>query len=159
MASLGAFAAPASASASAPASALSTTSHVTGGTVTPNGFGCYYIFNGQYACVLWDGATTAKGGFVSVGAKTDLVMQDDGNLVDYDENGRARWASGTVGRGDHAVMQSDGNFVVYTAAGSPVWASNTARNNANAYLAVQQDGNIVIYNTANRAVWATGTNH
>ncbi|MFI2206083.1 hypothetical protein ACH47Z_36025 [Streptomyces sp. NPDC020192] len=62
-----------------------------------------------------------------------LVMQSDGNLVEYasdDDSGtlpwRVCWASGTYGSGaDHATYQQDGNFVVYTPDNTPVWASNT----------------------------------
>jgi len=50
-----------------------------------------------------------------------LVFQTDGNFVEY-ASGRARWNSGTYGRGAHLAFQSDGNIVVYNAAGAPIWA-------------------------------------
>jgi hypothetical protein len=90
--------------------------------------------------------------------KATLVFQFDGNLVDYDEHGRARWASNTIHRGSRCVFQTDGNLVVYAADGRPVWASNTA-GHARDYLVVQGDGNIVIYDPGDRVLWATHTQH
>jgi hypothetical protein len=54
-----------------------------------------------------------------------VVMQEDGNLVVYDEGGVARWSSGTGGYpGALLRIQSDGNLVVACAV-TPLWASNT----------------------------------
>ncbi|MBW5481029.1 hypothetical protein [Streptomyces bambusae] len=60
-----------------------------------------------------------------------LVMQTDGNLVQYKTNvkygfTKVCWASNTnTGAQNHAIYQGDGNFVVYTPWGQAVWASNT----------------------------------
>ncbi|RLU90375.1 hypothetical protein CTZ27_20785 [Streptomyces griseocarneus] len=86
-----------------------------------------------------------------------LVMQPDGNLVVYDEFGRARWASNTVGQGWSANLQGDGNFVVYTRSGRAVWDSHTA-GHPGSRLAVQDDGNVVIYD-GSQAIWNTRTAH
>ncbi|MBT2385481.1 hypothetical protein [Streptomyces sp. ISL-11] len=86
-----------------------------------------------------------------------LVMQSDGNLVIYDEFGRARWASHTVGQGWTAQFQTDGNFVVYTRSGRAVWNSRTA-GHPGSRLAVQDDGNVVIYD-GSQAIWSSGTAH
>ena len=85
-----------------------------------------------------------------------LVMQGDGNLVEYDSAGRALWASNTSGKSGATVsMQGDGNLVVYYG-GSAVWSSNTS-GHAGATLTVQgSDGNVVIYQNGS-ALWATGT--
>ena len=57
-----------------------------------------------------------------------LVFQYDGNFVEY-VGGKARWNSGTAGRGAWLALQDDGNIVIYSAAGQPLWAvSNVARN-------------------------------
>jgi hypothetical protein len=104
---------------------------------------------------------TAGGVVVSDTLKAKLIFQADGNLVVYDENDRARWASHTVNRGSYTLFQPDGNFVVYAVdhtTQSAVWASNTCCR-IGAYLSVQDDGNVVIYNSANFALWATHTNH
>ncbi|MCZ9338152.1 hypothetical protein NGM37_10225, partial [Streptomyces sp. TRM76130] len=57
--------------------------------------------------------------------RTRLRMQTDGNLVVYDENDKARWATMTFGDDFQAVFQADGNLVVYTSDSRPVWASKT----------------------------------
>lgn len=88
-------------------------------------------------------------------------MQADGNLVDYDENGGARWASNTAGNpGAAAYFQSDGNLVLYRSDGSVLWASNTYSSDpvSSNYLCTQGDGNVVIYKWP-RAVFATNTTH
>ncbi|GAA0393381.1 hypothetical protein [Streptomyces luteireticuli] len=86
-----------------------------------------------------------------------LVMQTDGNLVVYDEFGRARWDASTVNRGWRAVFQTDGNFVVYTRSGQAAWNSKTA-GHPGSRLAVQDDGNVVIYD-GSQAIWNTRTAH
>jgi hypothetical protein len=87
-----------------------------------------------------------------------LVMQGDGNLVLYDNKGKAIWATGTNGSGAVVCdMQQDGNLVLYTNSGVPVWASNT--NGApGSRLLLQDDRNLVIYHPNGRAIWASGTN-
>ena len=79
-----------------------------------------------------------------------LVMQSDGNLVEYGPSG-AMWASATQGA-NWAVMQGDGNLVVYRTSGGAVW--NTGTGFAGTSLAVQDDGNVVEYAPAYGAVWA-----
>ncbi|MGF1429806.1 hypothetical protein [Kitasatospora sp. LaBMicrA B282] len=54
-----------------------------------------------------------------------LTMQNDGNLVLYDQADHACWASGTQPNGWEADYQQDGNFVVYDVSRHPLWASNT----------------------------------
>jgi hypothetical protein len=113
--------------------------------------------------VVEPGTVLDAGDFVDSGTVT-LIMQDDGNLVLYQDGGvgnpnQALWSSKTSGD-NYAIMQDDGNFVIYPAAGgAAVWASNTSGNNV---LDVQQDGNVVIYpadhiGDANYAEWSTGT--
>ena len=80
-----------------------------------------------------------------------LVMQTDGNLVEYGPSG-APWSTNTAGSGaNRVIMQSDGNIVLYTASGVPVFATGTS--GPSARLVVQNDGNIVEY--AGPAVWAS----
>ncbi|MHA0286092.1 Ig-like domain-containing protein [Mycobacterium sp. C3-094] len=83
-----------------------------------------------------------------------LVMQGDGNLVEYDnQTNAALWASGTNGRaGLRAAMQGDGNFVLYTPAPQTgVWSTKT-----NGYpgsrIVLQDDGNLVVYQ-GSTALW------
>ena len=61
-----------------------------------------------------------------------LKMQTDGNLVAYDANMDAKWASSWGSNGAHrkcchglgvrVVLQSDGNLVLYTWDDFPAWA-------------------------------------
>ena len=53
-----------------------------------------------------------------------LTMQTDGNLVMYDQYGRAVWASNTyeIGIAPHSLaMESDGNLVIYDANWVATW--------------------------------------
>ena len=60
------------------------------------------------------------------------LMQTDGNLVCYDVNRSAYWASNTVGKGQppfyKLVMQNDRNIVIYDSGNNAIWASNTQQN-------------------------------
>jgi hypothetical protein len=59
-------------------------------------------------------------------------MQEDGNFVVYEADGKPLWASGRYGSGPEfqlcsLVMQDDGNLVVYNLNNQPIWASNTVQ--------------------------------
>jgi len=128
-------------------------------------------FKGVDAWIIPPETALETGEWCQTG-KTRLIMQHDGNLVVYDEDGRPRWASGTWGplRISRAVMQDDGNFVVYDSSG-PRWESNTCCVDRRYVLAVQSDGNVVIYDRGIyhggpsedpnlwTPVWATNTSH
>lgn len=88
-----------------------------------------------------------------------LVMQSDGNLVEYNASGDPVWSAGTYGTGsaNTLVMQSDGNLVMYTSGGKAVWSSSTFGTGASNTLVLQNDGNLVMYTAAGKAVWSTGT--
>jgi hypothetical protein len=114
--------------------------------------------NGAFDSTLGPGETLTPGEYLEAGDRHHtFVMQGDGNLVLYGDNG-ALWSSDTAGHpGAWLGMQgTDGNLVVYGPGGQPLWSSATA-GNAGARLAVQTDGNAVIYTTANTAIWSTGT--
>ncbi|HTU84918.1 MAG TPA: hypothetical protein VMF57_05050 [Solirubrobacteraceae bacterium] len=101
------------------------------------------------------GTLTTNQAIVSPDGHYELLMQSDGNLVEYIVGGRAIWASGTSGdTGSHAVMQTGGNLAVYNPAGADVWSSNS-RGTGCPQLTIQNDGNVVIYSP--RAIWATHT--
>lgn len=86
-----------------------------------------------------------------------LLMQDDGNLVIYG-NGKATWASNTVGAGGSSLnMQGDGNLVIYTSGGKAVWSTGTSGTGNGNRLVMQNDGNLVVYSSIGRAVWASNT--
>jgi hypothetical protein len=82
-----------------------------------------------------------------------LVMQSDGNLVEYKTdivgaNQQVCWSSGTWWAGAaHATYQSDGNFVVYRDSGGAVWASNTV-GGGGSFVNINSSGVIYVGNTA-----------
>lgn len=85
-----------------------------------------------------------------------LVLQQDANLVLYD-NFKAVWSSGTAGdQVSKLVMQSDGNLVLYSNTMKPLWDSQT-QGNSNAWLNLQPDGNLVVYSSSNSPLWSTST--
>ncbi|WP_117213866.1 S8 family serine peptidase [Allorhizocola rhizosphaerae] len=82
----------------------------------------------------------------------ELVMQGDGNLVQY-QGGLALWASGTQGNpGAFVIMQHDGNLVIYRSNGTAIWATNTWGTAADA-LVMQDDGNVVLYGPGGVVYW------
>jgi len=82
-----------------------------------------------------------------------LIMQTDGNLVEYDGS-TALWSSYTSGQpGNYVIMQSDGNLVVYSSSGQWRWQSGT-NGYSGAYLAIQTDSNVVVYSSGGGALWA-----
>jgi surface antigen len=81
-----------------------------------------------------------------------LIMQKDGNLVEYRPGRAAIWASNTHIPGSWTIMQGDGNLVVYTSRGTSVFATGTGWSRAQ--LVVQSDSNVVIY-TASTPLWAS----
>lgn len=77
-------------------------------------------------------------------ARFVLVLQPDGNLVEYGPAGVV-WSSNTT-NGYQLIMQPDGNLVLYSSAAAPVWSSNT-QGDPTAALKIQNDGNLVVYNS------------
>ncbi|MEM9539822.1 MAG: S8 family serine peptidase [Cyanobacteria bacterium P01_E01_bin.42] len=85
-----------------------------------------------------------------------FVFQHDGNLVMYNPQGQATWATGTNGTSaDVFAVQKDGNVVLYDN-GKAVWATDTA-GHVGAYFAIQGDGNLVVYSSANKPLFDSGT--
>ncbi|HTS37303.1 MAG TPA: hypothetical protein VMH04_16620 [Candidatus Solibacter sp.] len=85
-----------------------------------------------------------------------LILQTDGNLVLYPQNGSAMWSTHTENRRSaRCTMQADGNLVIYDVFDHPVWSSNTC-GHGGAYLVLQDDGNLVMYSQG-AAKWATHT--
>jgi hypothetical protein len=110
-------------------------------------------------------------------------MQTDGNLVLYEANGRADWASHTSGNpGSRLVLQDDSNAVIYRPDNSVPWATNTSipigpvaqgdtikpgevlypgqtirSANGRYSLTLQSDGNLVL-SASFGSIWGAGTN-
>ncbi|MEV3911917.1 hypothetical protein [Streptomyces canus] len=82
-----------------------------------------------------------------------LVLQTDGNLVEYIPGGRAIWATNTRVSNSVLFMQADGNLVVVAPGNRPVWASATS-GKPGSILELQDDRNLVVYAPGHVAVWA-----
>jgi len=82
----------------------------------------YKIENGFQREALWASGT----GGMALGSTASVQFQLDGNLVVYDNNDRARFASNTGGRGGSELwIQRDGNMVIYAPGDQPLWSTNT----------------------------------
>ena len=83
-----------------------------------------------------------------------LVMQSDGNLVEYTKSGTAVWSTGTASPGSLLRMQSDGNLVLSDTSSHPLWSSATS-GHTSAYLSLLDSGQLTV-NTANTPLWTAG---
>ena len=107
------------------------------------------------------GDTLSRGDSLHAGDKlwasnkaVHLDVQDDGNMVLYEDSVGVRWASNSHGDASSQLyMQGDGNLVLYSN-NKVLWASNT---NKGAKLVVQADCNVVLYNDDNSVGWASNT--
>jgi hypothetical protein len=84
-----------------------------------------------------------------------LVMQADGNLVEYDSDGDTLWASETSVPESILIAQADGNLVVVAPGNRPVWSSGVRSDDV--VYQLQNDRNFVGYTTGHQAVWETAT--
>jgi hypothetical protein len=67
-----------------------------------------------------------------------LVMQTDGNLVAYDQNGHWIWQTATFGySGSYLKLQDDHNLVVYDSGGTARWAVSWTQNASGAQTYTQ----------------------
>ena len=87
---------------------------------------------------------------VSKNGKYRLTMRTDGNLVLYNNNGKAKWASGKYYGKNRSpyklIMQTDGNLVVYDKNMKVIWASNVYKGNSHSYkLVLKDNGKLVVY--------------
>jgi hypothetical protein len=105
--------------------------------------------------VLADGSVlTANEGITSPNGEFSLVMQGDGNLVEYD-GATAAWSSGSNTAGSVVEMQTDGNLVIYSGS-TYKWQSGTS-GNPGAYLVLGDDGVLTIDSASGIPLWgATG---
>jgi hypothetical protein len=103
------------------------------------------------ASSLSPGQTLHAGQSIAAGSYR-LIMQTDGNLVEYIGN-TPLFATQTAGQpGNWLAMQTDGNLVLYSSGNAPRWATNTW-GLGGSYLAIQTDGNVVVYHSG-AAYWA-----
>ena len=85
-----------------------------------------------------------------------FVFQQDGNLVMYNPQGKATWATGTYNtNATRFAVQHDGNVVLYDDK-KALWATNTS-GYLGAYFKIQGDGNLVVYDSNNQSIFDTKT--
>lgn len=108
---------------------------------------------------LSGGQTLSAGQSIwSPNGKYQLVMQTNGNLVEYGPSG-AVWATGTPSSGNHVTMQTDGNLVVYTSGGQALWQSGTGGNSGGFVLDLENNGGLQIFGVGGRGLmWTAGSN-
>lgn len=94
---------------------------------------------------------------VSKNGLYELVYQSDGDLVLYEQGGRALWASNTAGvAAGEARMQADGHFCLYKPGSVYYWGTGV-HGFAGGRLVVQDDRNVVVL-TRDTVAWSTRTN-
>ncbi|PWI13046.1 mannose-binding protein [Streptomyces sp. Act143] len=82
-----------------------------------------------------------------------MTMQTDGNLVVYNEKGKATWASMTFGAHHTARFQTDGNLVIHNGDDKPIWGADVW-GHPGAKLVLRADGKVVIMDGTD-VTWST----
>ena len=90
--------------------------------------------------------------------KFRLVMQPDGNLVEFDENNNQIWESSTSNQGtphqNYLVMQGDGNLVMHDNHANYIWNTNVYFFGTRPFtLSIEDNGNIVIRDSKRLITW------
>ncbi|GAB2947260.1 hypothetical protein GCM10023080_002370 [Streptomyces pseudoechinosporeus] len=106
----------------------------------------------------WTSTVVPAGSSLSVGQswstnRISMIMQRDGNLVVYNEDGKATWASRTSGEDHTARFQTDGNLVILNADDKPIWGAGS-NGHQGAKLVLRKDGKVVIVD-GGTVVWST----
>ncbi len=93
---------------------------------------------------------------ISANGEYSLVQQPDGNLVIYNLEKKAMWASGMNGQNvKRCVMHKDGNLAQHPGGYDlAMWSTNT-KGNAGAYAMLQDDGVLVIINKDDKIIWSS----
>ncbi|MDT8716167.1 C40 family peptidase [Clostridium sp. 19966] len=94
---------------------------------------------------------------MSENEKYRLIIQDDGNLVIYDNNNKPIWAAYSFGSSDFTdnrlSLQSDGNLVVYGDKWNSLWYTKTDHTNNNSLLLrLDDDGDLRLF-ADSKLIW------
>jgi hypothetical protein len=117
------------------------------------GLGVFWSRTSSLSAGSPDQSLSAGQSITSPNGAYELIMQTDGNLVEY-SHGSALWATSTSGSGNHVIMQTDGNLVVYSGA-TELWQSGTGGHSGGFIADLQNDGNLVIYGVGGLgAIWS-----
>ncbi len=88
----------------------------------------------------------------SLTGKYRLILQLDGNLVQYNSSNQPIWYTGILdATADYLIMQHDGNLVLYNSSNQPVWYTGAIFSAAE--FVVQDDGNMVMYAAGHNSLW------
>lgn len=105
---------------------------------------------------LHTGFLRQNGKIYSPHAYCYVIMQGDGNLVEY-RGSTPIWSSHTSEEGDAPYilyMQEDGNLVVYDRDGDSIWSSQTSERGVKPYtFKIEDDGNLQIVDGVGSIIW------
>lgn len=87
------------------------------------------------------------------------LQAGDGNIVEWGPSGVMWTSNTGGMGGSRLVMQSDGNLVEYSATGQAVFATGSTTGDARTSLEVQNDGNLVVYSGSRTPMWASQTSY
>ncbi len=98
-----------------------------------------------------------------------VVVQDNGDMVIQDRNGRVKWSTNTAAKAVNysrpfrGVMKQDGNLVVMDSNNTPLWSANSIpkknKMRKEPYtLEMQPNCDLVVYNAAGKYTWNSKTN-
>ncbi len=82
-----------------------------------------------------------------------MTMQQDGNLVVYNEQNKPIWAAMTFGQNHRAIFQPDGNLVIHNGDDRAIRASKT-HDFGGAQMVLRADAKVVIVHQG-KVVWST----
>ncbi|MBH0241893.1 mannose-binding protein [Streptomyces cavourensis] len=106
----------------------------------------------------WGTLTVSAPSSIGVGQswatnRIRMTMQQDGNLVVYNEQNKPIWAAMTFGQNHRAIFQPDGNLVIHNGDDRPIWAAKT-HDFGGARMVLRPDAKVVIVHNG-RVVWST----
>lgn len=101
-----------------------------------------------------DTLTEGQALFSPLGEGFELILQTDGNLVEYLVSaGRAVWSSRTSGAGETLRFQTDGNIVLYSSTNHALWSTGTFGANPATVFGVNVNGALYAA-TARTLLWS-----
>ncbi len=121
-------------------------------TICNNSFSCFMWSNNGFNSYLFEGQSikTSNGQY-------KLILQTDGNLVEYNSIGQPLWDSNTHGLPvAFVVFQPNGNLVMYSTSLQPLWASNTYNSGAHNFV-LHGNGNITLDNNNFQQLYTTNS--
>ncbi|MBT2378861.1 mannose-binding protein [Streptomyces sp. ISL-111] len=106
----------------------------------------------------WGTQTVSATSSIGVGQswatnRIRMTMQQDGNLVVYNERNKPIWAAMTFGENHRAIFQPDGNLVIHNGDDRAIWASKT-HDFGGAQMVLRPDAKVVIVHNG-QVVWST----